>query len=92
MIKPLIVAVSALVFSSAALAAAHTAAPAAAAAPSKEDKTMSKPAGSATKDATGKTEANRDNKMSPTGQNETSSVGTNKKEAASSGGSTTKAK
>jgi hypothetical protein len=90
MMKPLMIAISAMVFSSAALAAAHTAAPGTA--PAKEDKTSAKPAGSATKDATGKTEANRDNKMSPTGQNETSSVGTSKKEAESSGGSSTKAK
>lgn len=89
MTKSLMIAISAMVFSSAALAAAHTAAPAA---PSKEDKTVTKPAGSATKDATGKTEANRDNKMSPTGQNETSSVGTSKKEAASSGGTGMKSK
>lgn len=53
---------------------------------------MSKPAGSATKDATGKTEANRDNKMSPTGQNETSSVGANKKETGGAAGTTMKAK
>jgi len=90
MIKPLLIAISAMVFSSAALAAAHTAAPATA--PAKEDKTMTKPAGNATKDATGQTEANRENKMSPTGQNETSSVGTNKKEAESSGGSSMKTK
>jgi opacity protein-like surface antigen len=90
MIKPLMIAVSAMVFSSAALAAAHTAAPGTA--PAKEDKTAAKPAGSATKDATGKTEANRDNKMSPTGQNETSSVGTSKKEAEGSGGSSMKSK
>jgi opacity protein-like surface antigen len=83
MLKPLMIAVSAMVFSSAALAAAHTAAPSTS--PAKEDKTATMPAGSATKDATGKTEANRENKMSPTGQNETSSVGTSKKEAESSG-------
>ena len=86
MIKPLIIAISAMVFSSAALAAAHTAAPATA--PAKEDKTMAKkPPGSATKDATGKTEANRENKMSPTGQNETSSVSANKKKRRFSGSS-----
>lgn len=84
MTKSLMIAISAMVFSSAAMAAAHTAAPDTK--PAKEDKTATKPAGSATKDATGKTEANRENKMSPTGQNETSSVGTSKKEAASSGG------
>ena len=74
MTKSLIFAISAIVFSSAAMAAAHTAAPDTK--PSKESKTAAKPAGSATKDATGKTEENRENKMSPTGQNETSSVGT----------------
>ena len=83
MIKPLMIAISTMVFSSAAFAAAHTAAPATA--PAKEEKTATMPAGSATKDATGKTEANRENKMSPTGQNETSSVSTSKKEGESSG-------
>jgi len=90
MIKPLMIAISTMVFSSAAFAAAHTAAPATA--PAKEEKTATMPAGSATKDATGKTEANRENKMSPTGQNETSSVSTSKKEAESSGGSSMKSK
>jgi len=83
MLKSLMIAVSAMAFSSVALAAAHTAAPATP--PAKEAKSADMPAGSATKDATGKTEANRENKMSPTGQNETSSVGTSKKEAESSG-------
>jgi hypothetical protein len=90
MIKPLWIAVSAIAFSSAVMAASHTAAPGTT--PSKEDKTMAKPAGSATKDASGKTEANKENKMSPTGQNETSSTSTDKKEGASSGSSSTKAK
>jgi len=88
MIKSLMIAISAMVFSSAALAAAHTAAPNTK--PSKEEKTATKPAGSATKDATGKTEANRENKMSPTGQNETSSVAPTKKEG--TGASSTKTK
>lgn len=84
MIKTLLIAISALAFSSAAFAAAHTGAPATP--PSKEEKTAAKPAGSETKDATGKTEKNRENKMSPTGQNETSSVGTTKPEGAGASG------
>ena len=82
MIKSLTIAISAMAFSTAALAAAHSAAPSTP--PSKEEKSAAKPAGSATKDATGKTEANRENKMSPTGQNETSSVAAPKKDAAGS--------
>lgn len=84
MIKTLLIAISALAFSSVAFAAAHTGAPTTP--PSKEAKTAAKPAGSETKDAAGQTEKNRENKMSPTGQNETSSVGATKPEGSGASG------
>ncbi|MET0963553.1 MAG: hypothetical protein ABWY05_12165 [Noviherbaspirillum sp.] len=82
MMKTLMVAISATLFSGAALAATHSAAPETK--PSKEEKSAAKPAGSATKDVKGETEANREGKMSPTGQNETSSASPPKKDAATS--------
>lgn len=66
MLNSIIVAVITTMSVGSAFAAAHTAAPATS-------------AGAATKDVTGKTEDNREGKMSPNGQNETSSVATPKK-------------
>ena len=68
MLKSIIIAVVTTLATGGAYAAAHTAAPATS-------------AGAASKDVTGKTEDNREGKMSPTGQNETSSVATPKKAA-----------
>lgn len=82
MMKTLMIAICATLFSGAALAAAHSAAPEAK--PSKEEKSKTNPAGSATKDATGETKANKEGKMSPTGQNETTSGSTPEKDKATS--------
>ncbi len=77
--KSIIVATVATLFASAAFAAAHTAAPAA-----PTTRAEVKAAGAVdvkTKDASGRTEANRQGNMSPTGQNETTSVSTPKRDA-----------
>lgn len=78
MIKSIIAAVVTTAFTGAAFAAAHTAAPAAPA--NRAEVKAAGAADTATKDASGKTEMNREGKMSPTGQNETSSVAAPKKD------------
>jgi hypothetical protein len=72
MLKSLMIGACATVFAGAAFAAAHTAAPAAP--PTKSESKAEAGKEAASKDAAGKTDANRQGKMSPTGQNETSSV------------------
>lgn len=72
MLKSLLIGACATVFAGAAFAAAHTAAPAAPTSKAENKAEATKEAKS--KDATGKTDANRKGNMSPTGQNETSSV------------------
>lgn len=82
MMKSLLAAVIATAFAGSAFAAAHTAAPAAPA--TRAEVKAAEAADAVTKDATGKTDANRGGKMSPTGQNETSSVSDPKKESSPS--------
>jgi hypothetical protein len=72
MLKPLIVGAFATLIAGGAFAAAHTAAPSAPT--TKSEKKAEAAKENASKDATGKTQANREGKMSPTGQNETSSA------------------
>ena len=72
MLKSLMIGACATVFAGAAFAAAHTAAPSAATTKAETKAEAGKEA--ASKDAAGKTDANRKGGMSPTGQNETSSV------------------
>lgn len=72
MMKSITAIVLAALSTAAALATAQTTAPSAPA--SKAEVKASAAAEGKTKDATGKTEANREGKMSPTGQNETSST------------------
>lgn len=72
MLKTLIAGACATLIAGGAFAAAHTAAPGAPATKSEKKAEVAKE--SASKDATGKTQANREGKMSPTGQNETSST------------------
>ncbi|MFL6714951.1 MAG: hypothetical protein ACJ8G3_01145 [Burkholderiaceae bacterium] len=83
MLKTLIVGACATLIAGGAFAAAHTAAPSTPTTQSEKKNEAAKE--NASKDATGKTQANREGKMSPTGQNETSST-TTKKEGA--GGTT----
>jgi len=83
-IKSIIAAVVATAFTGAAFAAAHTSAPSASA--TRAEVKAAGAADTATKDASGKTELNREGKMSPTGQNETSSVAAPKKDASSTAG------
>lgn len=90
MIKSIIVAAVATAFTGAAFAAAHTAAPTAPT--TRAEVKAAGAADTATKDASGKTESNREGKMSPTGQNETSSVAAPKKDASSVGNPGAKAK
>jgi hypothetical protein len=91
MMKSLLAAVVATLITGTAFAAAHTAAPASA--PTTRAEVKASGAVDATsKDATGKTDANRQGKMSPTGQNETSSVSDPKKEASPTSGTGMKAK
>lgn len=89
--KSLLAAVVATAFTGSAFAAAHTAAPAAA--PTTRAEVKAAGAADATsKDVTGKTDANRQGKMSPTGQNETSSVSDPKKESSPATGTGSKSK
>lgn len=90
MIKSIIAALVATAFTGAAFAAAHTAAPAAPA--TRAEVKAAGAADAATKDASGKTEMNREGKMSPTGQNETSSVAVPKKDGMPAAKSSAKAK
>ena len=87
MIKSIIAAVIATAFTGAAFAAAHTAAPA-----TRAEVKAAGAADAATKDASGKTEMNREGKMSPTGQNETSSVAAPKKDGMPAAKASAKAK
>ena len=91
MMKSLLAAVIAAVFAGSAFAAAHTAAPASAPTARAEVK-AAEAADATTKDATGKTDANRQGKMSPTGQNETSNVSDSKKESSPAGSTGAKTK
>lgn len=75
MIKLIIATVVATAFTGGAFAAAHTAAPA-----TRAEVKAAGAADTATKDASGKTEMNREGKMSPTGQNETISLVAPKKD------------
>jgi len=88
MLKTLIIGACATLIAGGAFAAAHTAAPSAPATQSEKKAEAAKE--NASKDATGKTQANREGKMSPTGQNETSSTMTKKEGASSTTGTTSK--
>lgn len=91
MMKSLLAAIVATSFTGTAFAAAHTAAPASAPTTRQEVKAAGA-VDATTKDATGKTDENRQGKMSPTGQNETSNVSDPKKEASPMSGSGAKSK
>lgn len=90
MLKSLMIGACATLIAGGAFAAAHTAAPSAPTTKSENKAELAKE--KASKDATGKTEANREGKMSPTGQNETSSVMPKKDDAGTGGTTGTKSK